>query len=119
MSAHVIDDPQELQKFTHWQAGPRGEAVAESSLRVAGMHCAACALAIEGALAKVPGVLEARVNAAAHTAHVRWKPEATQASALVQAVQRAGYIAVPDTAAQARALRDHEGLESLLVRCRS
>jgi cation transport ATPase len=45
---------------------PGGQHIAESSLRIGGMHCAACADAVERALVKVPGVVSASVSAAAH-----------------------------------------------------
>ena len=103
----LLDDPVERDRFTRWTA--HGDTrVAESSLRIGGMHCAACAGQIEQALRQVPGVLDARVSAAAQCATVRWDAERTRASALVRAVSAAGYEAVPDTAAAARLLRTRE-----------
>jgi len=104
----VLDDPVELGAFTRTTAARDGRRIGESCLRIAGMHCAACAPAIESALRGVDGVLDARVSAAAQAATVRWDMARTRASALVQAVRRAGYDAVPDTAAAARALRERE-----------
>ncbi|HKX42630.1 MAG TPA: HAD-IC family P-type ATPase, partial [Burkholderiaceae bacterium] len=109
----VIDDPAELAAFTRWEPGAGGLAIAESSLRIAGMHCAACAGTIEQALLGLPGVVEARVSAAAQCATVRWNAELTRASALVQAIESAGYQAVPDTAAAARAQRLREARTAL------
>ena len=82
--------------------------LAESSLRVGGMHCAACAGLIEQALLRVQGVQSARVSAAAQCATVRWDPRLTRPSALVGAIEQAGYDAAPDTAAAARAMRKRE-----------
>ena len=82
--------------------------LAESSLRVGGMHCAACAGLIEQALLGVQGVQSARVSAAAACATVRWDPRLTRPSALVKAIEQAGYDAAPDTAAAARAMRKRE-----------
>lgn len=111
----ALDDPLELQRYTRFTPRRDGDdaPVAESSLQLAGMHCAACAGIIEDALRGVDGVLDAQVNGAAQRALVRWQPSRTRASALVQAVQRAGYDAVPDTAAEARALRRAEGRKLL------
>ncbi|MEW6706112.1 MAG: cation-translocating P-type ATPase [Pseudomonadota bacterium] len=103
----VIDDPVELQRFTRF-GELRGAQAAESSFQIGGMYCAACAGTIEAALQGVEGVIEAQVNSAAQRALVRWDPARTRASALVAAVQSAGYQAVPDTAAAARALRQAE-----------
>ncbi|WP_280156011.1 cation-translocating P-type ATPase [Piscinibacter sp. XHJ-5] len=109
----VLDDPVELDTFTRWQAGPPGTRVAESSLRVGGMHCAACAATIEQVLRGLPGVLDARVSAASQCASVRWDTGRTRASALVQTIEAAGYSAVPDTAAAARRQRRREARSAL------
>lgn len=108
----ALDDPVELRRFTRLD-GSGEAALAESSLQLAGLHCAACAGIIENALRAVPGVLDAQVNGAAQRALVRWQPSRTRASALVQAVRGAGYDAVPDTAAQARSLRRAEARKLL------
>jgi Cu2+-exporting ATPase len=109
----VLDDPLEQGRFTRWVAGPAGERWAESSLQLAGMHCAACSGIIERALCRVPGVRSAQVSAAAEQATVRWDPELTRASALIAAVRGAGYDAVPDAAAPARALRVQQQRQAL------
>ena len=98
--AALLDDPLEQAQFTRWR-----DALAESSLRIGGMHCAACAGTVEAALKRVPGVLDARVGAASQIASVRWDSNLTRVSALVGAIEAAGYTAVPDTAAAARAAR--------------
>ncbi len=109
----VIDDPAELDAFTRWQPAAGGQRIAESSLRIGGMHCAACAGAVEQALTKVHGVVGASVSAAAHCATVRWDAALTRPSDLVRAIEAAGYTAVPDTAAAARAQRRHEARSAL------
>jgi Cu2+-exporting ATPase len=101
----VLDDPVELARFTRVDAR---DGVAESSLQLSGLHCAACAGDIEAALSAVDGVVDAEVNYAASRARVRWQPARARASSLVQAIRDAGYDAVPDTAVQARALRTGE-----------
>ena len=68
----------------------------ELTLPIAGMHCAACAAAVEEALAGVPGVARASVNLAAETAAVKYDPGKADVTALRQAVARAGYT-VPET----------------------
>jgi Cu2+-exporting ATPase len=111
--ASLLDDPAERDRYTRWHTATDGRPVAESSLRIGGMHCAACAAAIEDALRRVPGVLDATVSAAAQVATVRWDARLTQASALVHAVEAAGYEAVPDTMAAARGLRRKEARTAL------
>jgi Cu2+-exporting ATPase len=102
-----LDDPSELAGFTRWDVRGDGR-IAESSLRIAGMHCAACAGTIEAALRAVPGVLDARVSAAAQCATVRWDSRRTRVAALVRGIEAAGYGASPDTAAAARLQRAQE-----------
>ena len=110
--AHVLDDPEELARFTRWeQHGDERQAV--SQLRLSGLHCAACAGIIEATLLRVDGVIAARVGAAAERAEVRWDERRTRASRLVAAIERAGYGAVPDVAAPARALREREQRRAL------
>lgn len=111
--ASVLDDAVESDAFTRWDAQAGGRRYAESSLRIAGMHCAAYAGTVEQALARVPGVLGARVSAAAQCATVRWDADLTRPSALVRAIKRAGYGAAPDTAAAARGLRQAEARSAL------
>ncbi len=112
-SAAVVDDPVEWDAFTKWHDEGSGRRVAESSLRIVGMHCAACAGAIEQALARVHGVQRAEVSAAAQCATVRWDAGLTRPSALVRAIEAAGYEAVPDTAIAARDLRQREARAAL------
>ena len=59
-------------------------------LSIGGMSCAGCVASVERALRGVPGVSEAAVNFAEHTATVAG---AVRAEALVQAVRAAGYEA--------------------------
>jgi P-type Cu2+ transporter len=109
----VVDDPLEFGRFTRWVSGPAGERHAESALQLAGMRCAACAGIIEGALVALPGVSAASVSHAGERASVTWDPERTRPSALIAAVRRVGYDAVPDLAAPARDLRRREQRQAL------
>ena len=111
--AAVLDDGVEYARFTRWLPAEGGQRTAESSLRIGGMHCTACAATIEQALRRVDGVIDARVSAAAECATVQWQVARTRPSALVEAIERAGYSAAPDTAAGARALRRKESRDAL------
>lgn len=62
----------------------------EIRLSISGMSCAGCVRAVEEALAAVPGVDEAAVNFAEHTADVRGEVAPAE---LVKAVKDAGYDA--------------------------
>ena len=99
--AAAVDDPRQVEAFSVWETGQGGARLARSRLLLGGMHCAACAGLIEAALLGVPGVKEAEVQSASQRARVLWDPAATRPSVLIDAVQRAGYGAFPDTGAEA------------------
>ncbi|MEO8015344.1 MAG: cation transporter, partial [Polaromonas sp.] len=60
----MLDNPDEWSAFSRSLTGQ--PSCWESSVVFEGMHCAACALTIEDALRKVPGVLSADISAASH-----------------------------------------------------
>lgn len=99
MSSSLLDDPQAWQQFSHRHRSPEAAAGAEgtwsSQVVLEGMHCAACALHIESALMAVPGVRDVTVNAATHRAQVVWSEQAVQPSRWFEAIERAGYRAIP------------------------
>ncbi len=104
----IADDPDLASGFTTWEQAADGRRVGRSHLRLAGLGCAGCAGTVERALAAEAGVLEASASYAAQRASVLWDPAQTRLSLLLGAVHRAGYEAVPDAAASARALRKAE-----------
>lgn len=61
------------------------------TIPIGGMHCAACAAAIERALSKIEGVKHAAVNFAAENAAVIFDPAKADPAVIVQAVREAGY----------------------------
>jgi Cu+-exporting ATPase len=67
---------------------------ASSELDIQGMTCASCALRVEKALAKVPGVARASVNLATEKATVD-ADASVAVDTLVSAVRKAGYDAQP------------------------
>ncbi|OAJ65791.1 copper-transporting ATPase [Paraburkholderia ginsengiterrae] len=77
----------------------------KAELDIGGMTCASCAMRVEKALAKVPGVAGASVNLATETATVDLTGADTTADTLIAAVKKAGYeatlIAPPDAPAAA------------------
>ncbi len=89
----LLDDPQEWGAFS--RADRHDPAQWESSVVIEGMHCAACSLTVEDALRQVPGVVSAQVSAASQRARVVWSSAVVQPSGWMQAVQQAGYRAVP------------------------
>lgn len=79
------------------------------ALDVLDMHCAACAVLIEDALAVVPGVTRARVHYATQRARVTFEPGRTSVEKLLQRIEQLGYAADagagPDRAAISRKQR--------------
>ena len=93
--AAALDDEAALAGSTRWRVGADGAREGETLFAIEGIYCAACAGIIESALRVVPGVAQAEVNAASRRLQVRWDPQRIPLSALVEAVQRAGYRALP------------------------
>lgn len=65
----------------------------KTEFSIGGMHCAACAHIIERALQRVPGVREARVNAATEKARIVFDASQVGLPALKKAIGEAGYTA--------------------------
>ncbi|HEY1394403.1 MAG TPA: cation-translocating P-type ATPase [Methylibium sp.] len=106
-AAAAWDDPDELARFTRW-TGAGSERRGESILVIEGMYCAACSVGIEDALRGVAGVDSAEVNPATRRARMVWDPARTSASALIAAIEAAGYRAFPALSMQAEAQRRRE-----------
>jgi copper chaperone CopZ len=68
------------------------------SLPIAGMTCDGCAAAATKAIAAVPGVKAVRVSLAAARAEISADERASE-TALVAAVERAGFTVAPSTSA--------------------
>lgn len=90
----VLDDEQEWSFFSQ-PVRPRSDRW-QSQLRVEGMRCAACALSVEQALSRVPGVLAVQVSGAARRATVVWSAAQTRPSIWFSAVEALGYRMAPD-----------------------
>ena len=94
-----LDDPDLLQQCV--VEIPMGSSQRRIGLGLSGMYCAACAITIEDALLKVPGVSEVQVQATSQRARILVDPARVKLSELVAAVQEVGYRAWPDAAARA------------------
>lgn len=66
-----------------------------TTLKLRGMSCASCANNIEEAIRSVPGVESCSVNFGAEQASVNYDPDETDIAAIQEAVDEAGYAAVP------------------------
>ncbi len=72
-----------------------------ASFAIGGMTCAACAMRVEKALRKVPGVDDAVVNLATEVATVSFPAGSVQTDALIASIVKAGYEATLRTDDQA------------------
>ncbi|MGY0194293.1 heavy metal translocating P-type ATPase [Leptothrix sp. BB-4] len=111
--AAAVDAPATLAVCTQWLDGADGTRTGRTRLLLGGLHCAACAGVIEGALQRVDGVRRAEVNGTAQRAVVDWDPARTRVSELIEAVRGAGYGAFPDTGAEAVALAQRESRQAI------
>ena len=90
-------------------------ATTDVELPITGMNCTNCAAAVERALKKVPGILEATVNFGTERARVAFIPGLTTRAELIGAIEGAGYGVVkedsgalddPETTARVAEIRD-------------
>ncbi len=70
--------------------------MANLKLKITGMTCAHCQMAVEKALAKVPGVYGAVVDLRDASAQVDFDDDAATIEELTEAVAKAGYAAAVD-----------------------
>ncbi len=97
------------------EAGFRGtpeerfSTVVEEILAIEGMHCASCAVGLEGTFKNAAGVLDAAVNLATEKASIRYDREKISHSDLVNLVKSAGYSVI-ETGKEGKSL-DSSGLQ--------
>lgn len=86
------------QKSSPAEAEPETENISaqreKATLDISGMHCASCAVNLEGALRKIDGVSNAAVNFATEKAYVEYDPSKVAAGDLDRAVANAGYSVI-------------------------
>lgn len=61
------------------------------TLRIAGMHCSSCAMAIDLELEDLPGVAEARTSYARATTEVTFDPARVNLDTIIATIGDAGY----------------------------
>ena len=90
----------------------------EVMLLIEGVRCSACVWLIERSLGALPGVLSVQVNAASRRARVVWENNQATLPAILDALSRTGYHALPlDAQAldDARRRESRSALKRLLV----
>ncbi|SDH82741.1 heavy metal translocating P-type ATPase [Pseudomonas panipatensis] len=109
----LLDRADVQQPFVRHQ----GE-LAETTLILEGISCAACGWLIEKHLRQLPAVAEAGLNLSNHRLHVRWSDSQLPLSALLAELRRIGYAAhpyQPDRAAEQLAEENRRSLRQLGV----
>lgn len=107
----ALDEQEEWSIFS--QADEDKASQWESHLAIEGMHCASCALNIEEAVKKIPGVHTVNVNATSGRARVVWSAEIVKPSVWMHAINMAGYDVLP--AADALAMEDRRKNQRLML----
>ncbi|UVL85737.1 cadmium-translocating P-type ATPase [Pseudomonas sp. B21-028] len=92
----LYDRPDMQQSFVRHE----GE-LAETTLLMEGISCAACGWLIEKQLRSLPAVAEARLNLSNHRLQVRWADAELPLSTLLAELRQIGYVAHPYQADQA------------------
>lgn len=104
-TARVSGDPERLSPSAIAEAvGKAGFSVPSEifDLAISGMTCAACQTRLEKVLGRVPGVLSASVNLATERARIEAPAGAVGQDALLRAVEKAGFKAVPASSSAER-----------------
>ena len=68
-------------------------AIMEETIKVSGMSCNHCKMAVENALKELKGVNEAKVDLPGNQVKVVYDPGAVSRQAIVEAINEAGYQA--------------------------
>jgi Cu2+-exporting ATPase len=76
-------------------AKPAGDGTFGIDLAVDGIACGACIARIEGAVKRLPGVTEARLNYTNRRLHVSWTGGSTEPAQILQALEDSGYHGHP------------------------
>ena len=94
------------------------DGIAEATIYVGGMYCAACSWLIETTMARVPGILSADINPVTHRLRVSWHPAKLGLGGLLAALANLGYDPqplAPESSARPELLEQRAALKRLLV----
>ena len=96
-------------------AKPAGDGTLGIELAIDGIACGACIARVEGAVKRVPGVTEARLNFTNRRLHVAWADGAVKPAEILQALEASGYHGHPFIPLRAEQEEAVEGRR--LMRC--
>lgn len=80
----------------------------EINLILSGIHCAACVWLNEQVLRRISGVDDVHVNFSTQRARVRWNPQRTKLSVIIQTIRRIGYQAEPYNPSQGEQIHQQQ-----------
>ena len=109
----VFDGDEMLRAFAEYT-----DDVAEATIYVGGMYCAACSWLIETTLAKPAGVVSAEVNPVTHRLRVRWRQQELRFSTVLATLADLGYQPqplAPENATRPELVEQRMALKRLLV----
>ncbi|UZJ62772.1 heavy metal translocating P-type ATPase [Pseudomonas sp. KU26590] len=116
----LVDRPDVQAPFVRHDtsAGDVAGDVAETTLMIEGITCAACGWLIERHLRTLPAVVEARLNLSSHRLHLRWHDQPLPLSEVLSELRSIGYAGHPyqaDKAAEHLARENRRSLRQLGV----
>jgi len=106
----LLDEPALQEDFLTLGA----DDLAEASLLVEGLNCAACVWVIERHLGGLAGVRDVHVNLATHRARLTWDPDRTSLRDLVLGLAAIGFKARPDQPGEAAQIEERENRAALI-----
>ena len=109
----LYDSDAMQRRFVARSANPQGEEIAEATLVIDGISCAACSWLIEHRLNAIPAVEQAVLNLSNHRLVLRWRPDQMPVSGLMEAIYRLGYKASPFSATDEENLRTQESKRAI------
>lgn len=89
--AKIFDDAEIQADFVRL----RPDGTHQADLLIEGIHCPACVWLIEQTLQQIKAVTFAEVSLTRRRLRLRWKPEEAKLSAIILAIGRIGYQAIP------------------------
>ncbi|MEQ8709394.1 MAG: heavy metal translocating P-type ATPase [Rhodospirillales bacterium] len=94
-----------------------GDGVCRIGLYTDGVHCSGCIAAIEGALGRLPDMLEARLNLTSRRLRLAWRGDAERVNLFAGTVRSLGYAVMPvdDDAADQPGSREERQLLAALA----
>ncbi|WP_460042814.1 heavy metal translocating P-type ATPase [Pseudomonas sp. S2_H01] len=119
LPSHLLDEqalydrPDVQAPFVH-----HDEDLAETTLMIEGISCAACGWLIERHLRTLPAVVEARLNLSSHRLYLRWKDASLPLSQVLNELRSIGYAGHPwqaDEASEQLAQDNRRSLRQLGV----